>query len=1037
MCKSKIKSLAYSASLFTLLLASAGLLTIIPTAHAAANPGDVIINEFMAQPSSGNEWVELLNTTDSAIDLTGWTLLDNDTSGPGSTDINLSGTIPAGGLIIFEHTSGWLDNTFNTSNPNEKIELRDNGNTKIFMVSYGNSSISGSDAYYNGNATNGRSIYLNPSDHTNLLLSGSSPSSTKGWFNPGSSIPTWTNIISGLSSANITTSLNNSTNPTSASSPYFQATNGRVAYSGSKNLTDSSTVAALSNPTTHFIFNNDSLNFIINDLSSLDSTATLTFYHLTRSYSQSNIRVRDNSGNLINPSDPNYPSISNFSAGSSTSFRTSHFTTFEFALDTDHDGVWDDTPDNCISTPNADQIDNDGDGVGDACDIAIISTISSDSVSGVYGINQNIYLDINFDKIINIPDPANCVLSLNSGPARQALYNSGSSSQNLRFKYIVNENDSVNPLSINEIVCPGIIDNYGLTPNLTLPSWDSGLIIDGIRPSITILGYNPLTLERGTTTTYEDAGVELSDNYSLSDNITLNTVNNLNTDIANTYQYTYTATDEAGNQTEVTRQINVIDTIAPAAPSITSHTNPVNFANQNNISVEGNGEANTTLNYSINDSDPETSAINGSYSLDDSGTFSLSNIDVSALSDGNLTWNLYLTDASDNSGSSTLLESSKDTISPTIVFDSPTPENNSYTSTTTPTISISASEILASAKIFLNDDILGQDLTLNPDGQSAIFSIVPSADGPYSYKIIAIDNFGNQTETPIRNFTLDTVAPTVTTLGDSNTQYVIPSGETRDLNFSEILTAASQSSVENALNAQADQALTFVWTDNILNISAAKFKDDVWANISDLAGNTSYVFLIDSKTPHRHRQIITDDSSDNSSTPENSSENSNETTPENATENQNPETENTSENSDNNTTENSGSETGNINSEEGEVLGEKIYPDGSLLRDLDTGNIYDIREGMKWHIKSLPYFINNYYGIAITNVSSSVLLNYENYSPTVDPANFKKGDLIRYDKKIYEIRDNLKWHIHTLREFLSRFSKRVVTEVPLSVANQY
>ena len=62
----------------------------------AANPGDVVINEIMQNPSavfdSDGEWFELINTTNNPIDIDGWTIEDNDVD---SHLINNGGPLPA------------------------------------------------------------------------------------------------------------------------------------------------------------------------------------------------------------------------------------------------------------------------------------------------------------------------------------------------------------------------------------------------------------------------------------------------------------------------------------------------------------------------------------------------------------------------------------------------------------------------------------------------------------------------------------------------------------------------------------------------------------------------------------------------------------------------------------------------------------------------------------------------------------------------------------------------------------------------------
>src|SRR5258707_13887588 len=63
----------------------------------------VVLNEiaWMGTLASANdEWIELVNNTSSAINLTGWTL----TAADGTPSIVLSGGIPAGGYFLLERT---------------------------------------------------------------------------------------------------------------------------------------------------------------------------------------------------------------------------------------------------------------------------------------------------------------------------------------------------------------------------------------------------------------------------------------------------------------------------------------------------------------------------------------------------------------------------------------------------------------------------------------------------------------------------------------------------------------------------------------------------------------------------------------------------------------------------------------------------------------------------------------------------------------------------------------------------------------------
>lgn len=107
----------------------------------AATVRDVVINELAwmgTTNSSYDEWVELHNTTASAIDLNGWSLDTQD----GTPSISLSGIIPANGYFLLERTddnsapgiAADLIYTGSLENGGEYLELRDNSNNLIDEV---------------------------------------------------------------------------------------------------------------------------------------------------------------------------------------------------------------------------------------------------------------------------------------------------------------------------------------------------------------------------------------------------------------------------------------------------------------------------------------------------------------------------------------------------------------------------------------------------------------------------------------------------------------------------------------------------------------------------------------------------------------------------------------------------------------------------------------------------------------------------------------------------------------------------------------
>jgi len=89
-------------------------------------PSDLVINEFVADPSDGEEeWVELYNNMVAIVDLEGWTLEE----GSGSIT-DLSGQIAANGFVIIEPRG-------NLNNGGDIIILKDPGGLIIDQVTYG------------------------------------------------------------------------------------------------------------------------------------------------------------------------------------------------------------------------------------------------------------------------------------------------------------------------------------------------------------------------------------------------------------------------------------------------------------------------------------------------------------------------------------------------------------------------------------------------------------------------------------------------------------------------------------------------------------------------------------------------------------------------------------------------------------------------------------------------------------------------------------------------------------------------------------
>ncbi|HEY53520.1 MAG TPA: lamin tail domain-containing protein [Caldilineae bacterium] len=134
------------------------LLGSIVYAGTDANPGDIVINEIMQNPSavgdSDGEWFEIKNVTGSNIDINGWTIKDDDSD---SHVISNGGPliVPAGGYLVLCRNSDsganggvtcdYQYSGFTLANGADEVVLVDDGATpeEIDRVDYDGGGSSG------------------------------------------------------------------------------------------------------------------------------------------------------------------------------------------------------------------------------------------------------------------------------------------------------------------------------------------------------------------------------------------------------------------------------------------------------------------------------------------------------------------------------------------------------------------------------------------------------------------------------------------------------------------------------------------------------------------------------------------------------------------------------------------------------------------------------------------------------------------------------------------------------------------------------
>ena len=98
------------------------------------------------------------------------------------------------------------------------------------------------------------------------------------------------------------------------------------------------------------------------------------------------------------------------------------------------------------------------------------------------------------------------------------------------------------------------IRNLANSPQVILITATPGTVLDTTAPIITLLDDKIVYVKKGAS--YTDLGVTVTDN--IDNDVTVKINNVVNTSVLGTYIITYTATDNAGNTSSVTRTVNVV-----------------------------------------------------------------------------------------------------------------------------------------------------------------------------------------------------------------------------------------------------------------------------------------------------------------------------------------------------------------------------------------------------------------------------------------------------------------------------------------------
>jgi len=116
-----------------------------------------------------------------------------------------------------------------------------------------------------------------------------------------------------------------------------------------------------------------------------------------------------------------------------------------------------------------------------------------------------------------------------------------------------------------------------------------------------------------------------------------------------------------------------------------------------------------------------------------------------------------------------------------------------------------------------------------------------------------------------------------------------------------------------------------------------------------------------------------------------------------------------------------------------QLLGEKIYADGTLLRGKDK-KVYIIANGQKKHVPNLKE-LAKYAGQKIYDVENIILIQYPE---VLGIKVFADGMLIRgADARIYVIKNNKKQHIRSLEELRKNYFGKKIYDVSEETLAKY
>jgi len=396
---------------------------------------------------------------------------------------------------------------------------------------------------------------------------------------------------------------------------------------------------------------------------------------------------------------------------------------------------------------------------------ATITNVTSGHDNGVFGIDEEINIGVTFSEIvtsdgfvtITLDTGGSCTFTLTNSTDGSCNYvvDEGENSTDLNVSAISGTiNDQIGNSMTNFVPATNLSANKEIVIDTTLAgnptitnitsSKDDGAYKAGeiipieltFSEAITTNGDVTVTLETGATdrtcTFNASNSTTASCNYvveagDISSDLEVSLVSGVIADQASNPMIDFTPLANLAYNKNI-----VIDTTNPDAPVVTL-LDPINDANKNSATITGTGEANTSVNYSIDDVNGNTSAKTGSGSVDGSGNINITNINLTGLDGGTLTATVYLTDIAGNSGTVGTDDATSSVALPTITSISSDKDNRSYSVGTVIDIDFTFSESVTS-----NGNVT-VTLETGTNDRSCTFQVTDSDTASCNYVVQAND----------------------------------------------------------------------------------------------------------------------------------------------------------------------------------------------------------------------------------------------------------------------------------------------------------